>query len=48
MGLIRDLFESKKEQANLSPAPTAICFEEFFDHKYYPFSKATKRRSHLD
>ena len=24
------------------------CFEDFFDHKYYPFSKATKRRSHLE
>ena len=24
------------------------CFEDFLDHKYYPFSKATKRRSHLE
>jgi integrase len=24
------------------------CFEDFFDNKYYPFSKATKRRSHLE
>ena len=48
MGLIRDLFESKKEKYFLTPVSTAICFEEFFDHKYYPFSKATKRRSHLD
>ena len=45
---LRDLFGHPNEKNVLSLGEKAICFAEFFDQKYFPFAKATKRRSQLD
>ena len=45
---LRDLFGHQNEKNVLSLGEKTICFAEFFDQKYFPFAKATKRRSQLD
>ena len=45
---LRDLFGHPNEKNVLSLGEKTICFAEFFDQKYFPFAKATKRRSQLD
>ena len=45
------IFSNIFKATDLSPSKNIQefdCFEDFFDNKYYPFSKATKRRSHLE
>ena len=45
---LRDIFGNPNEKNVLSLGEKTICFAEFFDQKYFPFAKATKRRSQLD
>ena len=48
MRALSNFFSSKIEKSALTMANKAIDFGDFFDQKFYPFAKATKRRSQLD
>ena len=48
MRALSNFFSSKIEKRALTMANKAIVFGDFFDQKFYPFAKATKRRSQLD
>ena len=48
MRALSNFFSSKIEKSALTMANKAIVFGDFFDQKFYPFAKATKRRSQLD
>jgi integrase len=45
---LSEIFGIRIEKSALAIAKKAICFGEFFDQKFHPFAKATKRRSQLD
>tara|TARA_B110000090_G_scaffold121928_1_gene135220 strand:- start:803 stop:1762 length:960 start_codon:yes stop_codon:yes gene_type:complete len=48
MRALSNFFSSRIEKSALTMANKAIVFGDFFDQKFYPFAKATKRRSQLD
>ena len=48
MRALSNFFSSRIEKSALTMANKAIDFGDFFDQKFYPFAKATKRRSQLD